>query len=318
VQILNVDLSNGVLLSKTLTGPATPTVYFGDTVPLNLKFYTSGDGVNSGTEEISFDGTGLRLGIGPKGGTALITATNWVASPDLSATISTTVAGSSSVSAVQKLQFNQSPTSGFISFYVPSRTGAAVAGTELDGRPGVLNMTTSVHSGLFSGQVVTILNKQYVIAGPVTPTGFGLLAMNDGDFSDFIEGQTYSINTLAQSTQPLQLPISAAMIEASLMSNTITPTPYGAIGLGGISVSGQDDRFLITYTNHLANRSMPLLSANLFGYKKVHSAQLVISGNEIKNLMLSETPLFLEIATVSGSTKTTLCQSSVTILPTLF
>jgi hypothetical protein len=44
----------------------------------------------------------------------------------------------------------------------------------------------------------------------------------------------------------------------------------------------------------------------------------VISGNEINNLMLSETPLFLEIATVSGSTKTTLCQSPVTILPTLF
>ena len=165
----------------------------------------------------------------------------------------------------------------------------------------------------FSG--VTAGTTYYVYG---SPTGNAFQISNNSSGSQTpITGITAnsfsgSWSTPAQTTALISLPALNSDIQAALSALT-------SIGTGNVLVTGNSPTFTISFVNQLANVAIPAMSlASSVSSVPSKSATLSVTGSTLKNLMTSSASLILEIASVSGGVKSTLCQSPVTVSPTLF
>ena len=165
----------------------------------------------------------------------------------------------------------------------------------------------------FSG--VTAGTTYYVYG---SPTGNAFQISNDSSGSQTpITGITAnsfsgSWSISAQTTALISLPASNSDIQAALSALT-------SIGTGNVLVTGNSPTFTISFVNQLADVAIAAMSlASSVSSVPSKSATLSVTGSTLKNLMTSSASLILEIASVSGGVKSTLCQSPVTVSPTLF
>lgn len=152
------------------------------------------------------------------------------------------------------------------------------------------------------------------VTGSPTESAVQTLAFNSppqsGSFFLTMAGTSGTAGVTA-STTLISAPINPSDIQTALAALSF-------VGTGNVLVSGSSPEFTISFINGLGYQEIaPLeLSASVNGSPS-KSASLVVSGSTLKNLMTSNASLILEIASISGGAKSTLCHSPVTITPTL-
>jgi len=166
-------------------------------------------------------------------------------------------------------------------------------------------------SGIFTG--ITSGMTYYVKTVPST-ISFTIAGTSGGSQLTGISAAAFSgsYTTPAQTTSLISLPATNSDIQTAL-------TNLSGIGSGNVLVTGSSPTYTISFVNSLANVARASLSlASSLTSLPGKTATLSVTGSSLKNLMTSNASLILEIASVSGGVKTTLCQTPVTVTPTLF
>jgi hypothetical protein len=165
--------------------------------------------------------------------------------------------------------------------------------------------------GIFTG--ITAGATYYVQSVPTT-TSFTIAGTSGGAQLTGISAASFSgsFTTPAQTTSLISMPVANTDIQSAL-------TALSTIGSGNVLVSGTSPTFTISFVNALSNVAMSALSlSSTISTVPSKSATLSVTGSTLRSLVNGGAALTLEIATVSGGNKTTLCQTPVSILSTLF
>jgi len=239
-------------------------------------------------------------------------------STTVTATIATTVTGSSTLNEVQRLSFTQEPYEGTYRLTFPAAT---------------LTSTSTVTNGVF----ITTTNHGLALNQPVTITGF------DTTITGYTRGTTYYVKTTPEATQftvaataggtlitgsataittsgtistilrqtaPIDADASAADVQAALEA-------LDSIGSGGMIVSGiQGQYYDMAFSGQKGYADLPLMTVQSgLSAKKGKTADIDFSTFALRDLLQNNTSsdLELEIELTEGGKRTTVVLSSCTV-----